>query len=249
MSTTASVPPGVKGPRVPRLKTSMAFGGRYGRLLMAQIAVIVLAPLIVQGWAWNLVLAALASTILVTGLYAAEPTRKSLVLGLLLASVDVFIGQMSAQFEVRWLQALQTVLWLSTLVFVAVLILEKILSGSGASIETLQAATCVYLLIGLIWVFLYSLIELAGVGEFQYPKGPSSAAWSDDGTRRSEFLRLLYFSYATLTTVGYGDITPAGGVARIGSVLEAITGQLYLAIMIARLVGMHIGQGPGPQKG
>ncbi|HEU5117692.1 MAG TPA: potassium channel family protein [Isosphaeraceae bacterium] len=237
-----------KGSRRARLRSSMAFDGRYGRLLVALIAVIALAPLVVQGWAWKLVLAVLASAILVTGLYAVRPTRPMLHLGLLLASVDISIGQASSWFSVEWLRVLQTILWLLTLLFVTGWILESILAGSGATIETLQAATCVYLLLGLIWMFVFSLIELAGAGEFQYPRGPSSDLYQDDSSQRAEFLRLLYFSYATLTTVGYGDITPSGGVARIFAVLEAIAGQLYIAIMIARLVGMHIGQGPGSQK-
>jgi hypothetical protein len=58
-------------------------------------------------------------------------------------------------------------------------------------------------------------------------------------------IALLYFSFTTLTTVGFGDITPVSGFARMFSVTEAIAGQVILVVLVARLVGMHVAQSTG----
>jgi hypothetical protein len=59
---------------------------------------------------------------------------------------------------------------------------------------------------------------------------------------KGEPTAVLYFSFATLTTLGYGDIVPVSAIARTLATLEAITGQLYLAVLVARLVGLHIAE-------
>jgi hypothetical protein len=88
----------------------------------------------------------------------------------------------------------------------------------------------VYLLIGLTWAALYILIEYVNPGSFidTSTKIPINAP------------RFLFFSYVTLTTTGYGTLLPVSDPARSLALVEAIFGQLYLAILVARLVGLHI---------
>ncbi len=83
-----------------------------------------------------------------------------------------------------------------------------------------------YLLLGFIWAHAYELVALWHPGAF---------AGAVDGS-----LPWTYYSFVTLTTVGYGDITPVHPLARAVAVLEALTGQLYLAIMLARLVSLEL---------
>jgi hypothetical protein len=90
--------------------------------------------------------------------------------------------------------------------------------------HSITGAVCVYLLFGLLFVFLYSAVALIGAGDF--------FATGTDGTRA---LR-LYFSFVTLATLGYGDYTPAGDVGHTLAVLEALIGQLYLVTVLALLV-------------
>lgn len=90
--------------------------------------------------------------------------------------------------------------------------------------HSITGAVCVYLLFGLLFVFLYSGVALIGSGDF--------FAQGTDGTRA---LR-LYFSFVTLATLGYGDYTPAGDVGHTLAVLEALIGQLYLVTVLALLV-------------
>jgi voltage-gated potassium channel len=96
--------------------------------------------------------------------------------------------------------------------------------------EILFAAVCVYLLIGLSWASLYIFLEILKPGSFIDTAGDMTDSPP----------RFLFFSYVTLTTVGYGTLAPTTDQARSVCTMEAIVGQLYLTIMVARLVGLHI---------
>jgi len=81
-----------------------------------------------------------------------------------------------------------------------------------------------------MWGFGYNLIDLLQPGSFNVP----------DHFTRSKGSFHIYYSFITLTTVGYGDITPISGMARSLSMLEGIIGQSYMAVLVARLVGMQV---------
>jgi hypothetical protein len=112
------------------------------------------------------------------------------------------------------------------------LIVWRTMRRPEVTIDTIAGAACAYTLLALVWAGFYVLLEFLRPGSFNIP-----AAWM--GAAHDPAAALAYFSFMTLTTVGYGDITPlwpgAGGLAAA----EAIVGQLYLAITIARLVGLH----------
>jgi voltage-gated potassium channel len=91
----------------------------------------------------------------------------------------------------------------------------------------------VYLLMGITWGLLYVLIYARHPQAFNFP---GSAPPLGD----TIFPTLVYFSFATISTVGFGDITPVLMQARYAAVAEGITGQFYLAILVARLVSMYI---------
>jgi hypothetical protein len=95
--------------------------------------------------------------------------------------------------------------------------------------DLITGAVCAYLLIGMLWTFVYYFLVLAKEGSFGLAR-----------TFRHDVGSFFYYSFVTLTTLGYGDIVPLTSPARSLAVLEAVTGQLYLAITIARLVGVQI---------
>ena len=97
--------------------------------------------------------------------------------------------------------------------------------------EVLLAATALFLIIGSAFGAIYALIEWLAPGSFA----------ASDGTVL-DWQQLLYFSYATLTTLGYGDITPKGFYAQAFAAFEAVVGVLYTVILLARLVGLHASQ-------
>ncbi|MFL6019339.1 MAG: potassium channel family protein [Gaiellaceae bacterium] len=98
--------------------------------------------------------------------------------------------------------------------------------------QSITGAVCIYLLAGILFMFLYGAVALLGSSDF--------FAQGTDGTRA---LR-LYFSYVTLATLGYGDYTPAGNLGHSLAILEALMGQLYLVTVLALLVSrMRVGRG------
>src|SRR5208337_1338381 len=128
-----------------------------------------------------------------------------------------------------WLVVMQAALWLAALIYVTVTILDAVFTRKSVDVETLQAALCVYLLLGLIWVWVYALIALAEPSSFR-SQGVPQVAWTDAPSRRAEFMRLLVFSYSTLTSSGLGDFTTGNSFASICANLEALTAQIYLAV-------------------
>lgn len=225
-----------------RVKLLRAAHGKYGTLLLALLALLVTAPVMSEGQAWRIVLSLLAACLIVAGLVAARPGRNSLVLGLILAAIDFGIGQVASYDNSLWLLRLQALLWLLTLTFVLVAILEVVLDSQPVTIETLQAAFCVFLLIGLAWVYLYILIELIAPGSFQL-RGDGHYGWAHHSVRHIWFVRFLILSYSTLSARGYDELTPASDFANIAGCLESMAAQVYLAVVIARLVGLQASQG------
>ena len=101
--------------------------------------------------------------------------------------------------------------------------------------DTLCGAIAVYLMIGLTWSLGHGLLEYLRPGSYHVLAGGPRPATSKD---------LLYFSYVTLATLGYGDVVPAADGARSLAVLEALGGTIYLAILVARLIGLHLSHDP-----
>ncbi len=97
---------------------------------------------------------------------------------------------------------------------------------------------CIYMLIGMFFAFVYAAMGLVMESSFDFPSLY---------IRRSDILLsdFMYFSYCTLTTIGYGDMIPVNPIAKMTACIEGITGAVYLAIMVARLVGMHVTQSKG----
>jgi hypothetical protein len=126
-----------------------------------------------------------------------------------------------------WVKMLTELFIISYCAMLAWIVLVKTFSEGPITIYRIEGSIVVYLLIGLMFANLYLFIfHIAGSSAF---KGMA-------GTDTKEF---LYFSFTTLTTVGYGDITPAIPFTRSAANLEALIGQLYPAILIARLVSME----------
>jgi ion channel len=116
----------------------------------------------------------------------------------------------------------------------ALVVLAQVFSEGPITAHRIQGAVAVYLLIGLAFSFAYELVELEWSHAFTSPSLAAADAGDDPG---SEF---LYFSFVTLTTVGYGDITAIHPVARSLAMMEALIGQLFPSILLARLVSMEL---------
>jgi voltage-gated potassium channel len=123
--------------------------------------------------------------------------------------------------------------------FIIYVLLRNIVRSEIVSVGTIFGAMSVYLLIGVVWSFVYAMVELASPGAFEF--GPL-AAQIDDSGKHGQLRFFGYYSLVTLSTLGYGDITPVTPLARSLAALEAVAGQLYIAVLIAFMVGTHIAQ-------
>jgi hypothetical protein len=122
--------------------------------------------------------------------------------------------------------------------YVTWVLLRAIFGSRHVTFNTVCASLCIYLLLGLVWALAYSVVDVLDPAAFtctvQAGKHPPRLRVGGGDTA------VLYFSFATLTTLGYGDIVPTSPISRMLASLEAVTGQLYLAVLVARLVGLHI---------
>jgi hypothetical protein len=105
--------------------------------------------------------------------------------------------------------------------------------------ERIFGALCAYIFIGLLFALIYTHMEYRQPGSFTI----SSQVLAEEGSAESSLVpTFTYYSFVTLTTLGYGDITPVAAPARTLSWLEALLGQLYLAVMVAGFVAVHISE-------
>ncbi len=108
---------------------------------------------------------------------------------------------------------------------------KQVLFSGRIDGNKIVGAICIYLLMGLIWALLYLFIAQTIPGAFN---GLEQLLWYDN------FANVAYFSFVTLTTLGYGDISPAIPIARFLVYMEAIVGVFYMAILVASLIGIRV---------
>ncbi len=168
------------------------------------------------------------SVLLVSGVAIAWGQRKLFALTSVVAGVALVL-----RWVVWYDRTPRTELWsdwsaMAAIAMIALVLLSQIFRPGRVSHLRIQGAIAVYLLFGVLWAHAYHIAALVHPGSFNGPAELANVSgWA-------------YYSFVTLTTVGYGDITPVTQVTRTLSIAEALTGQLYLAVLIARLVAMEI---------
>lgn len=108
---------------------------------------------------------------------------------------------------------------------------SQVLTSNEISANRVIGAVSLYLLLGVLWAVAYAIIEMLSPGSFNGLSETLNHGWSSEW---------LYFSFVTLTTLGYGDLTPLSATARALAYMQAIFGQFYLAILVAGLVSAYI---------
>ena len=203
-----------------------ALTGRYGLLLVTLIAAYLFSALGHTGHAGPLHIAFVAAI----GLLAlrnirirTEPTVLAVVVLLATAIAAGFCTESSN----RILEGLADLWSAVVLLMTVVIIIERVVRLSEVTVQSLYAAFSAYLLIGLMFSALYGALSFFVSGPFfanNQPVNPQT---------------LQYFSFTTLTTLGYGDFTAVGSLGRSVAILEALGGQIFLATLVARLVSLY----------
>jgi hypothetical protein len=213
--------------RVARLRAAHSYG-----LVLGLIVVVFVFTSVAPDSSWaDSTLVLLQSLTLVTALWtsgvAQADSKISIGLIALATASAVLLLVFGGTFFEAVVLVLAGVLTLATILTVALGIVDQ----GEANVKAVSGAVCVYVLIGLLFVFLYGIIAVVSSEDF--------FAQGTDGNRS---LR-LYFSFVTLATLGYGDYTPAHELGRTLAIVEALFGQLYLVTVIALLVSRMRGRG------
>lgn len=169
------------------------------------------------------------SVMLISGVAIAWGQRKLFLLASFIASVALVVRWLDLWQETRRLQLWGDSWSLLAILIIALILLVQVFRTGPVTHLRIQGAIAVYLLFGIGWAHAYHIAAALLPGSFNYSSGELSTVqdWA-------------YYSFVTLTTLGYGDITPVRPVARNLAITEALAGQLYLAVMLARLVAMEV---------
>jgi hypothetical protein len=216
---------------IPRYEGLLRFSGVY--FLSALILLIVTGPFIDRLEYGILIESVLITIVLFSALLAIGGRRRTLVLGSVLV-IPALAGKWVNYFRPDL--APPEIFLGSAALFTGYVVLHLfnfILRAPRVNMEVLCTAVANYLMLGLLWSFGYSLVAGVNPEAFVVTYGDTSAGHVMNGVNS------MYFSFATLCTVGYGDIVPVSSVARMLAVLEAIVGLFYMTMLVARLVTLY----------
>jgi len=215
---------------------------RNSLLLLAIMLLLVVEPFFSAGASGRAVLEIIVSIILFTAIWAVSRHPGVLAAAVLLA-VPAFAVRFGAYLlESHRLATLWPIFGIVLFAFTAVVLLRQVLLETAVTLETIAGSVSVYLLLAVVWALIYTLIETTRPGSFQVGGRVLDLPPDVSGGHVPEF---LYFSLVTISTVGYGDIVAMTPPARMIAALEGVIGQLYLAVLVARLIGMHV---PSPSR-
>jgi hypothetical protein len=202
--------------------------GRYGVVLLLILAAIA-APFLLPGEALAPVAVALLQAVTVLAALRASGAPRATMrvtigsLGvLLLLALVAGVAVLTTGAGTGVLLNTTRLIALALAVYTPVLIVGDLARHRSITLQTVWAALCVYLLLGLAFASVHLLIGVVQAGSYSRPLDQETA---------------LYLSFVTMTTVGFGDITPARGPAQAATIVQAIGGQLYLVSVVAALVG------------
>ncbi len=198
-------------------------------LLIALLAFVTVVPVLDELGYGGLIFTIFYSTILLSAAYAVSESQGHLFLALILAGPALVLRWINNFLGGPWLRFVADVLTVLFLLLVGMLILSHVLKAERVTREKIFGALSVYLLLGVICTFLFIIVDFLVPGSFRYGQ-----------YRALTGAEMVYYSVVTLTTLGYGDIVPVSPSARALATLEALTGQLYLTVLVARMVGLYI---------
>jgi len=218
----------------------MRVEGYKHTLLLVSALVLALLPLIISNSGRRPLFFGISFlALLLFGVLAMVRHRRALVFALLLAALAAIMQATSFVYGVQYYPQLRLALFTAFLLFTVAMIIWDVLRAEAVTWDKICGALSAYLLIGVTWGLLFGWVGLrdpqafsgSGLVVADYPGAP-----------------MIYYSFVTLTTLGYGDIVPVSHAARTLAWLEAAFGQVYLVVLVARLVSLHLVQSSSGEK-
>lgn len=170
------------------------------------------------------------SLMLISGLLATVRDRVIVALTIAFVLSGFVIGGEALAHPNLILDLVNDLVSLLSLALLVALIFRQVFRAGAITLRRIQGSVALYMLLGFFWAVCYEMVELLAPGSFRVGAAHGAVNLSD----------LSYFSFTTLTTLGLGDVLPLGPAGRSLVVLEALTGQLFPVILIARLVTMEV---------
>jgi hypothetical protein len=207
------------------------------KLLIALGLLFIATPFIEDLPNGDLIAAVLLTLVMISSVLAVGGRRRTLLIALVLV-LPALLGKW---FNHVWPDLISPAIFLSAtvifFVFVVIHLLRFIVLAPEVDVEVLCAGVAGFLMLGLLWMPVYLLIARLNPNAFSVPAQSTLDGFS-----------AFYFSFMTLCTVGYGDVTPVTKLARMLAVIEAITGLFYMAVLVSRLVSMYSSARLGDRK-
>jgi len=202
------------------------------QLLIALALFFIWAPFVEEIEGGDLIVSGLFSLVLLAGVVAVADRKGVMVIAIVLA-IPAIAGRWINHFRPDLIPpAVFLVAGLILIAFVVGNLLLFVFRAPSVNTEVLCASISAYLMLGLMWTMAYWLVD-------QLTPGGAFAFNTITGKQSMKGFNAFYFSFITLSTVGYGDITPVSRIARWLAAMEAMTGLLYVAVLISRLVSLY----------
>ena len=205
--------------------------GRFGFLLFSILLMFILRPFLVGYIRLEVLMDIFILVIVVSVIYAVSWHKRVFMIALAIAIPMLALKWSYYFFNISAILFVADGISVVFTAYATIIVLSYVFTKKEITADVIFAAISGFFMIGLMWAFVFSVLEFILPGSFHYPQV--------EGDRLTH---TTYYSFVTLTTLGYGDITPATGAASSFSLLEAVIGQIYMTVLIAILVGKYISQ-------
>jgi len=204
---------------------------RFSLLLVLLLGLIFVFPVVGRVLHLKILIDVYIVFVFLVGVYSISSKRHFAFFGLFLALPKFIVTAIAYKVHVPGMVLVGDVFGILCLLFIAYKILAYVFKQQRITGDIISGMVVIYLLLAYSWALIFQFIEVVQPGSFYIP-----------ATCQQDPFSFLYFSLVTITTIGYGDITPVSNIAKACAVLNGLIGQIYLVVVVATLVGMRISQ-------
>jgi hypothetical protein len=202
-------------------------------LFVSLLTIVILSPFLLHSKLGQSLIYILFMVACVSTLYGLKLSRRALAITLIFGILSAATGEVSLLSKNTTIDAVSMLFTILFFCFLIALLVRYIVRAERVTGDILYGSVCVYLLIGIVFGTIYRFLDALNPNAFFLAGSTAEAAGAGQGD-------FTYYSFVTLTTLGYGDIQPVSAYARTAAFIEAVTGTLYVAILISRLVSLYI---------